>query len=87
MTSIPELLPRAMSVSMVLLQLESVLISMVQVTTGDHRNQYCRNLKFMMRLHHPMLVLNPHENTGPTLRRKTPPLTIGKEELALLGLV
>lgn len=37
----PELLPRAMSGSVVLLQLGSVLTSMVCVTTGDHRNHSC----------------------------------------------
>lgn len=94
MTSMPELLPRAMSVPMVLLQLESVLISMVQVTTGNHRKQYCRNLKFMVRQQHPMLVLNPHEQTGPILRRKDSttqyrkeragPASTGVEQLVLL---
>lgn len=47
-TSRPELLPRAMPVSMVLLQLRSVLRSVACITTRVHMNHVCWNPKAML---------------------------------------
>lgn len=42
------LLPRAVSESMLLLQLGSVVVSEAQITTGGHRSDACGNPKGML---------------------------------------